>query len=1701
VTNYFSRPAPLPPAAPAAPLLPASPAQQGSGMERNGSAGSDSATSELAALKEELVTLTGAVSALVKEAAQWPNQSAQPKQQARRAGARANASTVADVARLYGLEVHTCCCSGRHAKCVTELWCACCVKMPTGAASNGVFHWPHEPSPGSKESRELFMQAMRNLMRSLDDHFEKQVGHKRNYAAHAHLLDMERSRQSTGLAVGRAALGILQTAQPYTQLPAKLIELRESGVVVGDLNHSPDFMAKFAAAAHTVAAGGLQGLIAIDPATNHYPVMSVTADGVTLNHTKCEAVACTLLVGGKKQTVLLACDPVPADEGTAADKARHIFRVLLSWLPAAAAEAVLTQCTSSLAFDGEYISTEKAGDVPSHIRDCINTKFHGGGTGSQVSADMLIAVHDESHKLELIGKYVRGGTKTKHSNLHVDWYGLVTSTICELQSKYTMGKKHAECKVLASELRVTFLQPEVVSHTRWMQAERRLVKNFLRNLGFYVHDMEKTEFSHAAKGSGPSSSKDAIQNRSKLCVATNVVAITRLLLLVSVQEVIKDMSLVMQTTNSLAWEDLEHKQCFQVNMKALSEVLGQGILPLGMFKFLYSFINCTCKCKCKGAPPEAQGAPAEAGARGALLLTCKCRCRCPAGKQFFCSWVLVYGEGSGRYAAHLTDRCSNARCSTHTHDAHAAAGSNRKLYGTECFRCRYDSASSANESRELGQTFSTGHANRQPRFCSTHNWKHCPDCKWEADAADTATWDDNGDLPAAAAAACADVGGYCTKFLDGFESTITGDPAIPLQRVKAMAACMDLRRLRSKGASAPAEHAKQIEGLQELFSWMPPGALPAGGFAVLEQQHILMRSRLQGAASTNPLMAAQWSQKEVGRKGMAAEKEPSGVLVMASMLTDPALYVGCQWWLWIFSQMACKNGSESYIESSCSKLSRFAKTGAGVRRLTRDCITAEASPAMHTSGGFVSKALDIAFGARRPWHFKTDAFTKHAAGRTSAAMARAMERSASSKFISYGELPAVAVRPLAKSAAASAACKQASLAAAACAAAAANAGTKAAQAAAVAVQGGQFAAAVAGGGERHVRAAQAGRWAEAGNGWWHTKCDGAEGEEVTMDCPPFEHGCHEWFVNIEDEGGGCAIGVVDEHGHVHMLGCDGRFYSEGDWQEFGWGGYSTGSVVAVRLELNEAEVDLSFYSAPADADTEMAFVACVSLGRGSGAALEITPVFCMWPGAALSVLMDSSEPEQELEQLGESTTPLTQSFPVASAGCEALTPPASPAGSGAGYAAAPGGYFTPPRRHQPPPSGSPGQSSACSVSSSSPSPPGSPTTSRAKVTVHRQSTVPGAVHRNRYHYLDVSVIRQLHSTQRLGRPFEYASGSVIDCALDAMITTARLEQASKLQSTGSGGSKKAPDCLLLPGYLLDDASEEFGTGAPRMQLQIAGLPATTIVPWASSGHFTLLVLAKAAPQAELVIQAMRKELHLESVAVSDLCGYWRSMWARSAQLDAAGVKHPAIDGSRCEALGALVNAAGIWAKDALTGNLDEDDEWIPRCICEASSLGLFAACSSPEGQMQAKACNSPRAWFEALLKLVDEMKVSDVSAANKGASRESLVCYHVDSLTGHHDATKALGKLTELFEDAGQYTMGPVIELDVGQQQENPKVHCGIHTFLHASSATAHVMAGSSLESWEPDKNIDEGKCIQTRLDLETMLLQLPEDTGPDTAL
>jgi hypothetical protein len=163
------------------------------------------------------------------------------------------------------------------------------------------------------------------------------------------------------------------------------------------------------------------------------------------------------------------------------------------------------------------------------------------------------------------------------------------------------------------------------------------------------------------------------------------------------------------------------------------------------------------------------------------------------------------------------------------------------------------------------------------------------------------------------------------------------------------------------------------------------------------------------------------------------------------------------------------------------------------------------------------------------------------------------------------------------------------------------------------------AAAVVAEGESHVQT-------EAlDDGWWRAWCVGGGGEEFGLECPPFESGCHEWFVDVEDVGDGCAIGVADERKQVHVLGCNGSFLSEGDWQDLGMGLYATGARVAVRLELNETEVELSFFSAP-DADTEMVSLGAVSLGEGGGAAF--TPVFCMWPG---SILAGSTplEPEPE----------------------------------------------------------------------------------------------------------------------------------------------------------------------------------------------------------------------------------------------------------------------------------------------------------------------------------------------------------------------------------------------------------------------------------------------------------------------------------------
>ena len=338
------------------------------------------------------------------------------------------------------------------------------------------------------------------------------------------------AEDNAAILCGRLVLQNLKEHDSDASYERRVAGARVSGAKVGSKNHSFHLVPKLRASMAKVLTGGFQKLLlAPDPATGRPPAFAVLADKATVQRKTGQMHGLVLMVQGVLIALFLSVAVAP--DATGEGLAGLLVALLMEGVPLSLAIDHIRCSLTCGAFDGQYQGAHEghAAGLDVLAKFCQRLKLN---------QKWLISRWDKAHCIELGMNEAREGAP---------WYAALAGQISESQQKYLYGKGYERVQKACSELK-GYLKPAaigVVCTTRFCHSERKVYKNFFRNLVTFITD--KTQ-QVADKVS------DHVEITKQLAIISSVTFVVHLAGLIDLLQLVKNISLVLQTVNQLPWE-------------------------------------------------------------------------------------------------------------------------------------------------------------------------------------------------------------------------------------------------------------------------------------------------------------------------------------------------------------------------------------------------------------------------------------------------------------------------------------------------------------------------------------------------------------------------------------------------------------------------------------------------------------------------------------------------------------------------------------------------------------------------------------------------------------------------------------------------------------------------------------------------------------------------------------------------------------------------------------------------------------------------------------------------------------------------------------------------------------------------------------------------------------------------------------------
>ena len=337
-------------------------------------------------------------------------------------------------------------------------------------------------------------------------------------------------RDAAALLCGRIGLQNIIEHDSDASYERRIAAVRVANVNVGTKNHSKAFIPMLRRSCATVLYSGFTRLLtATQVATGRPPPIAVMADKATVQRQTGQMHGIILMAEGVLVALFVSVAVAPDPSG--AGLATLLETMLMGGQPLSLSIDLLRQSLTCAAFDGQYQGAHEghaAGlDVLSHFckKLKLNSKF-------------LLSRWDKAHLIELGMDEARKETR---------WYSELAGQVSETQTKYLHGKGFDRVREAFSAFQRK-MKPAaigVVCTTRFAHSERKVYKNFFRNLVVFITDKRKLVADQVA---------DHVEIARNVDLISSVLFVVRLAGLIDLLQMVKNLSLVMQKVNTLPWE-------------------------------------------------------------------------------------------------------------------------------------------------------------------------------------------------------------------------------------------------------------------------------------------------------------------------------------------------------------------------------------------------------------------------------------------------------------------------------------------------------------------------------------------------------------------------------------------------------------------------------------------------------------------------------------------------------------------------------------------------------------------------------------------------------------------------------------------------------------------------------------------------------------------------------------------------------------------------------------------------------------------------------------------------------------------------------------------------------------------------------------------------------------------------------------------
>ena len=368
----------------------------------------------------------------------------------------------------------------------------------------------------------------------------------------------------------RLVMQTIREAGSYQSFEKKVVDFYKMGGRVGRFNHSTKFVSGMVEAMYEVTMQRFRyWLHEIDPITGKPRVFAAAADKVTEQGRTGQVVGILAFDEGEIKAAFI--DYTLARDGSGKGLASDVLELTLKQALGFASANDLVQHFVGFAADGQYIQNNFGREMAEWILR------ERGLSIDQESIDLLVqwilCTWDGAHRLELGINDVRKDKDGVGEQLNeVEWYKHVSGVISDIYSRYNYGQGYEELLDIANEEDVKLYALKKFCDTRFAQAEHKVYSNFLKNYKV----LRKAVYKRTKMEPGNNQEKKAELKKAKSfmkCVFNCYWFMGRLIYLVPFLEKCMQLSLEMQTVNTLPWELIAAQDKFDSDLSAMIKCL------------------------------------------------------------------------------------------------------------------------------------------------------------------------------------------------------------------------------------------------------------------------------------------------------------------------------------------------------------------------------------------------------------------------------------------------------------------------------------------------------------------------------------------------------------------------------------------------------------------------------------------------------------------------------------------------------------------------------------------------------------------------------------------------------------------------------------------------------------------------------------------------------------------------------------------------------------------------------------------------------------------------------------------------------------------------------------------------------------------------------------------------------------------------